>query len=93
MDKTIKIDFLEIMKRIFGFNQNNNNIAEVEKEADKIRTISNGISWEEFDQSESSKKEPEKINKKTRSLKKKEVEFDNIQVEVKPRARGGREIE
>ena len=89
MDKTIKIDFLEVMKRIFGFNQNDNDIVEVEKEADKIRAISNGISWEEFAQSESSKKKSEKIDKKT----KKEVEFNNIQVEVKPHARGGTEIE
>ena len=89
MDKTIKIDFLEVMKRIFGFNQNDNDIVEVEKEADKIRAISNGISWEEFAQSESSKKKAEKIDKKT----KKEVEFNNIQVQVKPHARGGTEIE
>ena len=57
----LKIDFLEVMKRIFGFNQNDNDIVEVEKEADKIRAISNGISWEEFAQSESSKKKSEKI--------------------------------
>lgn len=48
MDNTIKIDLLEVFKKMFGFKKEDNDIDIIEKEADKIRNVSDGISWEEF---------------------------------------------
>ena len=48
MDNTIKIDLLEVFKKMFGFKKEDNDIDIIEKEADKIRSVSDGISWEEF---------------------------------------------
>lgn len=49
MDNTVKVNFVEAFKLIFGLEKKDNNIKEIEKEVERINAISDGISPEEWE--------------------------------------------
>lgn len=63
MDNTVKVNFVEAFKLIFGLEKKDNNIKEIEKEVERINAISDGISPEEWEKI-SSEKLKNKNNKK-----------------------------
>lgn len=55
MDNTVKVNFVEAFKLIFGLEKKDNNIKEIEKEVERINAISDGISPEEWEKISSEK--------------------------------------
>ncbi len=55
MDNTVKVNFVEVFKLIFGLEKKDNNIKEIEKEVERINAISDGISPEEWEKISSEK--------------------------------------
>ena len=49
MDNTVKVNFVEAFKLIFGLEKKDNNIKEIKKEVERINAISDGISPEEWE--------------------------------------------
>ena len=56
MESIVKVDFGEVFRKIFGFDKEENDMKKIEEEADMIRKVSDGISWDEY-LSEKSKSE------------------------------------
>ena len=55
MDNTVKVNFVEAFKLIFGLEKKDNNIKKIEKEVERINAISDGISPEEWEKISSEK--------------------------------------
>ena len=62
MESVVKVDFGEVFRKIFGFDKEENDMKKIEEEADMIRKVSDGISWDEY-LSEKSKSEETMIKK------------------------------
>lgn len=60
MESVVKVDFGEVFRKIFGFDKEENDMKKIEEEADMIRKVSDGISWDEY-LSEKSKSEKQII--------------------------------
>ena len=68
MDNTVKVNFVEAFKLIFGLEKKDNNIKKIEKEVERINAISDGISPEEWEKISSEKLKNK--NNKNRNIEK-----------------------